>query len=321
MKRVRLENTDLEVSALCMGTSRMGSELDTQASFARLDRFMELGGNFLDTAHMYADWIAQAERSASEKTIGRWLRARGIHNGVVIATKGGHPDLATGEKTIFPEAIAAQIDESRCNLGLDAIDLYYLHRDDEEQPVEAIMDILFEHRLRGHIRHLGCSNWREPRIEAANAYAARCNQAGFCAVSNRWSLARCVPGSLDATLVDMDDALYALHRETGIAAVPYTSTAKGYLSKLLEGRAVSEELRMCYGVGANDALALRVHKVAQERGASPAQIALAYFGAQPFGAVPVTAFSSEAQMLEAVRAADMTLTQAEYAFLLGGAAW
>ena len=321
MKRVRLGDTALEVSALCMGTSRMGSEIDERTSFARLDRFMELGGNFLDTAHMYADWIADAERSASEKTLGRWLRARGAYQSVVIATKGGHHDLSTGEKTIAPEPLRAQIEASRRNLGLDTIDLYYLHRDDEAQPVEAIMDILFEHRLRGHIRYLGASNWRAERIAAANAYAASCHQEGFCAVSNRWSMARCIPGSLDATLVDMDDALYALHRETGIAAVPYTSTAKGYLSKLLGGAMISGELRACYGLSENDALAMRAEQLARGKGVSPAQIALAYFGAQPFCAVPVTAFSSEAQMLEAAHAADMALSGAEYAFLLGGKDW
>ena len=86
MKKVTLGKTTLTVSALCMGTVYFGSRMDDAASFAMLDHFAELGGNFLDTARVYADWVPLAQRQASEKCIGRWLKARKIQDQVVIAS-------------------------------------------------------------------------------------------------------------------------------------------------------------------------------------------------------------------------------------------
>src|SRR5215210_8088094 len=88
---ITLPGTDLSVSRLCLGGNRLGAQLDRAASFALLDAFTGRGGNFIDTAHVYANWLPDVERSCSEKTIGRWLAARGASTGVVVATKIEHP--------------------------------------------------------------------------------------------------------------------------------------------------------------------------------------------------------------------------------------
>ena len=317
MKEVSIPKTDLKVRNLCMGTVLCGSAMDKKESYRLLDRFADLGGNFLDTARVYANWIPGAEPSASEKMLGRWQKERGNSQTVVIATKGGTLDAATGRAMLGKEILIHQIEESCKFLQLDAIALYYLHRDDELLPVEYIMDTLFSQQDRGLLRHLGCSNWRAERIAQANAYAASCGRAGFVAVSNRWSLAKCVPGIGDKTLVDMDEPLYALHREQNLAAVPFSSTASGYLFKLTEGKPIDEGRRAAFGLPENDALAHRAKMLAQEKGITVAQIALMYFYSQPFPAIPITSFSSDSQMDEAVAAADLRLTEEEYAFLMG----
>ena len=317
MRYVTIPKTDLRVSAVCMGTVAYGSTISETDSFAQLDRFVEQGGNFLDTARIYADWVPNAERSASEKTVGKWLQARGYQDSVIVATKGAHPLLGTRKPTMERSDLTHQIEESCRNLNLDRIPLYYLHRDDVELPVEYIMDTLFQQQDRGLLGNLGCSNWHADRIREANAYAESCGRTGFVAVSNRWSMAKCIEGAGDDTLVDMNEELYDMHRETGIAAIPFSSTAGGYLSKLAEGKLVRDSQRACYDLPENDALALRAKRLAAEKGVQVSQLAISYFYAQPFPAIPVTAFSNDRQMDEAIQATELLLTAEEYADLMG----
>ncbi len=318
MRRVILPKTDLSVSPVCMGTVTFGSGTSIEDSFKILDRFAELGGNFLDTARIYADWIPGAEASASEKTLGKWMKARGNSDKIVVATKGAHPLLGSKKPTMERSNLINQVEESCRNLGLDMIPLYYLHRDDPALPVEYIMDTLFMMQDQGKLRFLGCSNWQAHRIAEANAYAESCGRTGFVAVSNRWSLAKYIKGVGDLTLVDMDDALFDIHEKTGIAAIPFTSTAGGYLSKVAEGRPVREGAQKCYGLPENEALAIRAGKLAAQKGVTVGQLAISYFYSQPFTATPVTSFSNEQQMLEAVQATDIFLTEDEYRYLTAG---
>ena len=319
MKRIVLGRTDLTVSALCMGTVPFGSGLAEDASFALMDCFASLGGNFLDTARVYADWLPGAVPQASEKCIGRWLKSRGMQEQFIVATKGGHPPLkGPGRPTLSPEELTRQTDESRCNLGLDTLPLYYLHRDDPALPVSAIMDALFRLQDRGVLRHIACSNWHAGRIRQANAYAAECGRPGFVAVSNRWSLARCVTGVGDPTIVLTDDELLALHRQEALPLLPFTSMANGYLSKLADGRAISPGIRAQYDLPENEAIAHRAATLAEQKGMTVAQVAQCFFYAQPFPVIPVASFSTLAQLEEAAAATEMTLTEAECRWLLNG---
>lgn len=315
MRTVTLPHTDLTVSAVCMGVVYFGTRDDERTSFRTMDCFADYGGSFVDTAITYADWM-QGEKSASEKMLGKWLKARHAQDSMVVATKGGTFAPGTTTAMLRFDQLEDQVERSRKNLGLDQIPLYYLHRDDPNRPVEEIMDTLFELRGRGWLKYLGCSNWREDRIGAANKYAKECGQSGFVAVSNRWSLARCIEGSGgDTSIVDMNDALYAFHTQHQISAIPFTSTARGYLSKLAAGKNVSPDLTECYGLDENVELARRAVRLAEEKGVTVAQIALAYFSAQPFCAVPISSFSSESQIAEAT--ADCVLTPDEYRKLMG----
>ena len=321
MRDLTINGTDLRVSAVCMGTAMLGSTVSAADSVARLSRFADRGGTFLDTAHVYADWVPDVEPSVSEKTIGRWLRTRPDRDRIVVATKGGHRLMDSEVPTLHPEELSEQIECSRQNLNLDCLPLYYLHRDDPTLPVDLIMDTLFEQQDLGRIRYLACSNWRQGRVIRANEYAARCGRTGFVAVSNRWSLARCREGAQDPTLADMNDDFYDFHCRTGMATIPFSSTAGGYLSKLLAGKSISDSQRECYDLPENPARAARAAKLAADHGLTVAQIALCYFYAQPFPAIPVTAFSNDAQMDEALESVSVRLTEEEYRYLTGGQKW
>ena len=318
MRYVTIPNSDLKVSNVCMGTVLFGSLVDKKESFRILDRFLEKGGNFFDTARVYANWLPGVESSASEKMVGQWIKERKNADSVVVATKGAHPEIGTRKPKMERNDLIGQIEDSCRFLNLDAIPLYYLHRDDDTLPVEYILDTLFSQQDRGLLKNLACSNWRADRIAAANAYAASCGRTGFVAVSNRWSLAKCKEGAGDDTLVDMNDRLFKLHQSTGIAAIPFSSTAGGYLSKLAAGKTISDGQKACYGLPENDSLAIRAEKLAKEKGVTVAQLAIAYFYSQPFTAVPVTAFSNDGQMDETAAAADLQLTEEEYTYLVFG---
>lgn len=319
MNHISLGSTDLSVSALCMGTVSFGSHMDDKASFGMMDHFASLGGNFLDTARVYADWLPLVEKQASEKCIGRWLKARGLEEEIIVATKGGHPPTdVPGGPTISKAELTQQTDDSRRNLGLDTLPLYYLHRDDPALPVEQIMDVLFTLQDRKAVRHIACSNWRANRIREANAYAASCGRPGFAAVSNRWSLARCVSGVGDPTIVLTDDELYRMHQEEALPLLPFTSMANGYLSKLAEGRPLSPGIRAQYDLPENDAIARRARELGHQKGMSVAQVAQCFFYAQPFQVIPVMSFSTLVQMEEAAAATRMALSPQECRWLLNG---
>ncbi|WP_240414916.1 aldo/keto reductase [Paenibacillus periandrae] len=167
MKYKAVKNTDLLPSVICLGTSDIGGSISEEESNRIMNAFTEAGGNFLDTAEVYANWLP-IEPNSSERFLGRWMKERGNRDQLIIATKGGHPLLDT---PLVSRLSAAEIEQdilgSLQRLGTDYIDLYYLHRDDPHIPVETLIDILETHVRQGHIRYYACSNWTLERLEQA----------------------------------------------------------------------------------------------------------------------------------------------------------
>ena len=154
MRIVPIPDTSLKPSALCLGTALFGSEIGRADSFALMDAFLEGGGNFLDTARNYADWLP-GEKHVSEKTIGLWMRERRNRERVIVATKGAQLDAVTKAARLARADLEFDLAESLNHLRIDAIDLYWLHRDDVNRPVEEIMDTLHDQVAAGKIRYCG----------------------------------------------------------------------------------------------------------------------------------------------------------------------
>ena len=309
MRYITIPQTDLQVSALCLGSTMIGSDLDEAASFEVMDAFADAGGNFLDTARVYADWLPGGH-GASEKTIGAWLTQRKNRDHMVIGTKGAHPDLKTMHISRMSEReIAADIDESLRCLRTDRIDLYWLHRDDEKIPVEAILDIMEKFVRRGKIRYYGCSNWKTPRIRAAWEHARAAGVKGFLADQPQWSLADLNPGAYeDQTLVNMGPELYELHRQTGLAALPYTSQAKGFFSKFAENPAqLDGKAKARFWNEKNIARARLAQEFAHALKVPVAAIPLAWLIHQPFTTIPIIGSRNVDQLQESLTAADLLL--------------
>ena len=320
MQTIPLPNTDLAPSVLCLGGVPLGSALDERQSFAVLDAFVAHGGTFFDTAKVYADWLP-GERSVSEKTLGRWLQQRGQRDRLVIATKGAHPELATMHKPrMGRKEIVADLDQSLRNLQTDVIDLYWLHRDDPQTPVAAILDTLDAQVRAGKIRAYGCSNWRADRIAAAQAYARTQGWPGFVADQMLWSLAAVAQSTLpDPTMVAMDGDLLRLHGESGLPAIPYASQANGYFQRAAAGTlaGMNEGSRRLYDTAENRRRSQAVQALAAESGRSVSAIVLGYLLGQPFPVLPIVGCRTVAQVEDSCRAIGQPLSAAEIAFIEG----
>ncbi|HMR29826.1 MAG TPA: aldo/keto reductase [Geminicoccaceae bacterium] len=301
MERVTIPGTDLAVSPLCLGGNRLGGELDRDRSFALLDAFVEAGGNFVDTAHVYADWLPDAERSCSERTIGRWRAAGGAGGDIVIATKIGHPPLAAPGRTRLDRGSLRQdVFEALDNLGLSRLDLVYLHRDEPARPAEEILGVLEELRREGRIAHYGASNWTAARLGEADEAARRHGWEGFRANQAEWSLASRNPASVAADLYRMDADMIRWHGTSRIAAVPYSTQARGYFDKQAAG-ALDAPTAASYDNPQNRRRAQQLGMLAESAGLTPTEAMLALFRLVPFAVIPVVGCRDASQVASSFR--------------------
>jgi len=314
MKTFYCKPLQANLTVVSMGTADFGNQMQDEQGFALLDTYVGLGGNLIDTAHMYADW-EPGVKSSSERQIGRWLQKRGGRQNVYIASKGGHPDMSAMHiSRLSPEDLAQDLDEGLLYTGLDYFDMYYLHRDDTNLPVSQIMDCMNEQITRGKIRALGCSNWRSARIAEANAYAESKGLQGFTASQIMFSAAapNDVPGA-DPTLVRMDKAEFDFYEKAGMLLTSFTSQAKGYLTKRAAGAAVSDGVRAHYDSERNDSILKIVQEIAAAHRVSVTTVSLAYIWSQAFDAIPILGCHTSAHIADCMQNCDFTLTADEVA--------
>lgn len=322
MRTVLIPGTDLEPSAICLGSSNFGNGIARADAFRLMDRYVALGGTFLDTASVYADWLP-GEKSSSEKTIGAWLAARKNRDAIVLATKGAHPQLATMQVArMSPQEVETDLNASLRNLQTDHIDLYWLHRDDPQRPVAEIIDTLNAQVAAGKIRYFGCSNWRADRIAAAQEYATAQGVQGFVADQMQWSLADVPQSKLaDQTAVVMDDALWNYHQQSGLAAIPYSSQAGGWFQKMAAGQhdKIRPNQHKFYDSAENRARVERVQTLAAQLSLSITEITLGYLLSQPFATLPIVGCRTVEQVEDSLRAGDVRLNARQVSYLeIGG---
>jgi aryl-alcohol dehydrogenase-like predicted oxidoreductase len=320
LSKINLANTDLAVSRLCYGTNMLGWMLDQGKSNAILDSFASFGGNFIDTARSYGDWMPDAPQGASERAVGAWLKTQ-QRDDIVIATKGGFFDLRVGDyrNRCTPDDIAQDLAQSLDHLGVDTIDLYFLHMDNPEAPVEPLIDAMVAHQEAGRIRHYAASNWAAARIEAANAYAKSIGKPGFVASETFWGLA--VPDVGAAAQQGYQhyyEGEYEALHASGLPIIAYAAQSGGYFSKRQKGAdAVGDQLAARYANPANDKRFAAAEALAAKHGVSINEVVLAYLLNQTNQTVPVFGASSPEQVAESVKAVKLVLTGDELAALRG----
>jgi aryl-alcohol dehydrogenase-like predicted oxidoreductase len=304
MKQRTLGGQGLVVSAEglgCMGMSAFYGAHDDEESTATIRRALDLGVTFFDTADVYGPWT-------NEQLVGRALADR--RDEVVIATKFGNEVDPNGSRTGrvngSPDYIRRAVDASLSRLGIDAIDLYYQHRVDPAVPVEDTFGALGELVQAGKVRYLGISEASAASIRRAHATAP------LTAVQTEYSL---------FTRDVEDDGVLATVRELGIGFVPYSPLGRGFLSgriRSIDDFAEDDFRRTSprfQGENFTKNLELldQVVAIADEKGITPSQLALAWVLAQGDDVVPIPGTRRIPNLEENVAAVDVVLTPEDLA--------
>jgi aryl-alcohol dehydrogenase-like predicted oxidoreductase len=290
-----------------LGGNVFGWTADEKQSFAVLDAFVDLGGDAIDTADSYSFWVPGHEGGESEIVIGRWLKATGKRNRVVIATKVGMLPARAGLKRANIEAAA---EDSLRRLQIDCIDLYQSHRDDMETPIEEALAAFDSMIKKGKVRAIGSSNFAAPRLSEALSTSAASGLARYETLQPAYNLMQ----------REIEADLQPLCVDEGVSIISYFALASGFLpgkyrsaadkSKSVRGARMDQYLND-KGTGVLAAL----DRVSVRQSATPAQVALAWVMAKPAVAAPIASATSVEQLSEIMGALELQLTTEDVAEL------
>lgn len=312
----KLEGISVPLSKLIFGTTRKMITDDPGEAAECLDIAWEVGFRTFDTAHSYG---------TSEQNIGAWIAKRGNRGEMVIMDKGCNPGQAGSADVFSGKTIREQLNMSLDRLQTDYVDIYALHRDDESQPVEEIVETLNALKEEGKIRRFGGSNWKMYRIQQANKYAAEHGLSGFSVLSPAYSLADYVhdPWGGSVSLSGEENKEYREWlAENQMPVLNYSALGRGFLSGRFHsanekniGQYLGEGTIKEYYGAANMIRLKRAEELAEKKDATVSQICLAWLFAQEMNLFPLVAPSTEAHMKETVGAFDIRLSAEECRWL------
>jgi len=305
MKYISIRGLDKPVSALMKGTDYFYHDSYEKAA-ANLDAFLAIGGNSIDTAHIYCG-------GQSEEAIGRYMQEKGNREQLVILTKGAHHDQ-NGPR-VNKQDIKNDITMSFERLQTDYIDMYALHRDDPNIPVGEVIEALNEYISNGTVGAIGVSNWTWERIRDANTYAKANGLTGFSFSSPNLSLAKpnepfwegCV--SADARTIEW-------HEAEQFPLLSWSSQARGFFTGrfIPEIRDNADLVRVFYNDD-NWKRLDRAKQLADAKNVTAIQIALAYVLNQPFPTCALIGAQSAAELQSCDEGSSIQLTKEELDWL------
>ena len=300
-----LGRSGLLVSPLMLGGNVFGWTADEPTSFRILDRFVDAGGNFIDTADVYSRWAEGHEGGESETILGRWFQQSGKRDKVVLATKLGM-DMGGGRVGLRPEYIREAVDASLQRLGTDRIDLYQAHKDDPDTPLADTLGAFSELTAAGKVRAIGASNYTADRLRAALELADTQGLPRYESLQPHYNLLE---------RAEYENTLEPVVQEFGIGCVPYFALAAGFLTGKYRSAADVEGKARGKAVGkyANEhgfAMVKALEEIAQEVGGNATQVALAWLMAQPSITAPIASATSLEQLEDLIQAAELQLPAA-----------
>jgi aryl-alcohol dehydrogenase-like predicted oxidoreductase len=299
-------DSGIEVAPLALGGNVFDWTADEATSFAILDAFVDAGGTMIDTADVYSAWVPGHKGGESEALIGRWLkRDPAKRDRVVIATKVG---FMAG---LAPDTIAPSCDASLERLGVERIDLYYQHKDDENVALAESLGAFETLRESGKIRAIGISNFAADRVDEAVETARRCGYMPPVALQPWYNMVE-----RERFEGELRDAAI----RHGLGVFTYYSLANGFLTGKYRTREDLDKsprgLRnIAYLEGKGPRVLKELDAIAAETGAALGTIALAWLIAQPAVTAPIASATSLDQLKELTAALHLTLTPEQIARL------
>jgi aryl-alcohol dehydrogenase-like predicted oxidoreductase len=295
-------DSGIEVAPIALGGNVFDWTAGEAASFAVLDAFVDAGGTMIDTADVYSAWVPGHIGGESERLIGRWLkRDPAKRDKLVVATKVGFTD------GLAPDTIAPACDASLARLGIETIDLYYQHKDDEGVPLADSLGAFDQLRRAGKIRTIGLSQFTADRLHEAMRTAVEEGLTRPSALQTWYNMVERdkYEGPLRDVAVDW-----------GLSVFPFYGLANGFLTgkyrsredlaKSVRGPRVAELLE-----GKGPQVLAALEDVSAETGAAMATVALAWLKAQPTVTAPIASATSVAQAKQLVAALTLELTDAQ----------
>ena len=298
MSEKPLGQSGLSIRPFVLGGNVFGMTAGRDASFAVLDRFVELGGGMIDTADVYSAWVPGHKGGESESMLGAWLKESGAREQVLIATKVGM--MPGGLK---PDRIREAVQGSLDRLGVDTIDLYFAHKDDPDVPLGEVLGAFAELVDAGIVRAIGASNYSAERLAEALRVADEQGLPRFTVMQPELNL-------LDRA--QYEGALQQTCADEGLGVVTYFSLASGYLSGKYRGaddlgKSARGARVKPYLEGKGPAVLAVMDRIAAETGATLSQIALAWVAAQPGVTAPIASATSVEQLDELMGSLDLRL--------------
>jgi aryl-alcohol dehydrogenase-like predicted oxidoreductase len=304
MRKRTLGRSGIEVPPVIFGGNVFGWTVQRNAGFRLLDAMVDAGLNAIDTADVYSAWAPGHKGGESETMIGEWLRARGPgrRRDVVVLTKCGMEMPGQG-RGLAPAWINQAVDASLRRLGVERIDFYQAHKDDESVPLEETLGAFAKLVDEGKVGAIGASNYTAPRLRAALEASARNGLPRFESLQPHHNLME----------RGIEKDLLPLCREEGLSVIPYFALAAGFLTGKYRSEADlnksprgARSAKQYLNERGTRVLAALDDAAARLR-ATPAQVALAWQAAKPGITASIASATTEEQLADLVKAASLEL--------------
>ena len=302
---ITIPESDLVVHELCLGSNIFGGNATEAESNLVMDAYRSHGGNFIDTADMYNQWVEGHVGGESESVIGSWMKSRGNRSDMVIATKVSKMDRRPG---LSAKNILAACEDSLNRLQTDYIDLYYSHADDESVSLEETLGAYAQLIAEGKVRYIAASNFTAARLRESVQFSQDNNLPSYIAVQDLYNLIvrEGYEKDLAPTVADL-----------GITNLPYYGIARGFLSGKYRPGVTEVDSKRAAGARehANDknyAVLAAMDEISSAHNNAPlSAIALAWLRSQPTVSAPISSARTVAQLEEIVQVIHLTVEEVE----------
>jgi aryl-alcohol dehydrogenase-like predicted oxidoreductase len=303
MDKRKLGKSGIAIAPLMFGGNVFGWTVDEAMSFKLLDAFVGAGFDAIDTADVYSKWVPGHKGGESETIVGKWLKARGGRDKLVIATKVGMemPGIGQGLKRDY---IFAGVEDSLKRLQTDYIDLYQSHQDDKSAPIEETLGAYQKLIEQGKVRAVGASNYEAPRLAEALKTSADKTLPRYDTLQPLYNL---------SDRAGFEKALQPLCVREDVGVIPYYALAAGFLTGKYRSEADfgksprGERVKTTYFNDRGKRILAGLDAVSARLGAKPGQVAVAWLMTRPSITAPIASATSLAQLEDLIAATRLKL--------------